>query len=304
VRRAMHGVYRICLVVVAPIVLALGGDDNDAASAASDNSKQQRLTAMKGVVSSTERASLFADYTVRSRKWRASGQETADGFVSGAGSSLSGNKMFITWLNSWLVQHQSDVKSIVECSAGHWPTGWQRHVNWTPLNYTGVDLLPAMVADNELLFSKNPLKFGLGTARFITGDMVNDHLPVADLLLTKDTLIHTPINAITAFLHKNVLECPPRFCYVMLVHNQYSDGSEENNKDVRAVGDVTGKRDIRAQTQGLNFSAAPFSLPTTLAYTYLAHKGGPKAVEILAPGRLCPRRKNPCRYSRWTTSAN
>ena len=45
--------------------------------------------------------------------------------------------------------------SLTEASSGHWASGWQSAVEWpASLNYTGVDIVGALVADNSHFTSK------------------------------------------------------------------------------------------------------------------------------------------------------
>ncbi|KAL1504454.1 hypothetical protein AB1Y20_010864 [Prymnesium parvum] len=58
------------------------------------------------------------------------------------------------------------------------------------LEYSGFDLMAEMLADNQRLFSSSADRFGLASARFAALDMLTAPLPPAEVLLTKDTLMH------------------------------------------------------------------------------------------------------------------
>jgi hypothetical protein len=121
------------------------------------------------------------------------------GAVSGIGSTPKAAKPLVKWLLAWLAT--SDVKSMVEASCGHWPSGWQAGVRWPHLSYIGVDLLKEQVDANAALVSKRgAASFGLTNATFQVGSMTMAALPTADLLFTKDTLIHLPLADINHFL--------------------------------------------------------------------------------------------------------
>lgn len=107
--------------------------------------------------------------------------------------------------------------------SGHWPSGWQSKVKWpNNMEYTGADLLVEQTDANARLVAKRggPAAFGLSKARFVPMDMVNTPLPPADLLLTKDTLIHLTNEQIANFLAASVTTCPPRFKYVLFAHDE------------------------------------------------------------------------------------
>jgi hypothetical protein len=102
------------------------------------------------------------------------------GAVSGIGSTPNAAKPLVKWLLAWLAT--SDVKSMVEASCGHWPSGWQAGVHWPHLSYTGVDLLKEQVDANAALVSKRgAASFGLTNATFQVGSMTMAALPTADL---------------------------------------------------------------------------------------------------------------------------
>jgi hypothetical protein len=137
--------------------------------------------------------------------------------------------------------------------------------------------------------------------------MVADHLPTADVLLTKDTLIHFPNAGIQQFLSRNVRVCPPRFRYVVFVHDQRSAEREavvaqqvkdhllsaltnrsllalhwhnikspQNNEDIAEFG----------RFHPLNMSGPPFHLPTAGMLEWMTNAR--RVVEVLEPAQLCP----------------
>lgn len=179
--------------------------------------------------------------------------------VSGIGSHSAKNLPFIRWLVTFL--RQNSISSLLEVSCGHWPSGWQRWVEWPSLDYVGVDMMSEMAeANSNYLSSIGNGTHGLRTWRFEQGDMVTAELPRADVLLTKDTLIHIPNRAIQSFLKHSVLVCPPRYKFVVFVH---SYNKEQNNNDT----------DPKGTFHYLDMSLPPFSLNvTTPLLWYLVSK--------------------------------
>ena len=144
-------------------------------------------------------------------------ENTCCGAVSGCASSVNNTKPLRDFLPAWLLSH--NVTSIVEASARHWPSGWQQAVDWpASLSYVGVDIIPFLLAENERFVSQGVGKMKSSQFRFIELNMLSTALPPADLLLTKDTLIHWPNKDVQAFLDLNVWVCPRRFRYVWFVH--------------------------------------------------------------------------------------
>lgn len=182
---------------------------------------------------------------------------------------------FTEFLNSFLAN--KNPRSILEVSCGHWPSGWQiRGVKWPKADYLGVDITPGVVDDDlkmvqEMMVSGN--QSGFNKMHFKVGDMVSDDLPRAEMLLTKDTLIHLPNAKISEFLKRNVLVDPPKYKYVMFVHDMEAAGKDfwgvENNVDVQLNGFHT-----------LDLAAAPFSVPNLKnVFHYQANRA--KVVQLL-----------------------
>jgi len=137
------------------------------------------------------------------------------------------------------------------------------------LEYSGFDLMAEMLADNQRLFSSSADRFGLASARFDALDMLTAPLPPAEVLLTKDTLIHFSNAHVMQFLRLSVIRCPPLFQRVLFVHDEAAA-----NDDIS-----TG------QYRPLNLSAPPFALPTSTVFTWTANVR--KVVEVLEPETLC-----------------
>ena len=147
------------------------------------------------------------------------------GAVSGVGSSPQAAAPLIRFLVNFFAAKQHELHSLVEASCGHWPSGWQPKINWPqPIAYTGVDLIAEQTDANARLVAQRggATTFGLESARFLPMDMLRTPLPPADVLLTKDTLIHFTNAQISRFLNLSILTCPPRFRYVLFVHDDLS----------------------------------------------------------------------------------
>ena len=240
----------------------------------------------------SQHIAAFEQYTRRAQQWNRTGHLTnSDGLGGGAGGAVSGlgsmtkrTKPFMDFLAGWLVSHR--VQSLVEASCGHWPTGWQRDMAWPRLDYVGVDLLPSMVEDNLALLTRSPSRFGLRLTEFRQADMLEDPLPEADLLLSKDTLIHFP-NADIGRLLRRLTACPARFREVLFVHDQVTPeevawrrqrGQKQmlqNNVDIPKIGG--------GNFHPLNLSAPPFSMHTRVIFSWRPLPDMPrvKVVELL-----------------------
>ncbi|CAE7199364.1 unnamed protein product [Symbiodinium natans] len=162
----------------------------------------------------------FDGYAKRAEQWKEGRLEDWDEAVSGTASSAEAEELqpFLKWFGSFLAER--NISSVVDVSSGHWPSGWQRGVRWSGQDYLGVDITPKMIEDNTAFFQdKTPRQYGLRSASFQVGDIMKE-LPPADLLITKDTIIHIPNWAILKFLESNVNVCPARFKEVLFIHDR------------------------------------------------------------------------------------
>ena len=162
----------------------------------------------------------FEGYAERAEQWSRGELPDWDVAVSGPASKAEADELkpFFDWLGSFLSSR--NISSIVDVSSGHWPSGWQRGVKWSGQDYTGLDITPKMIEDNRAFFKyKDPQQYGLRSVTFEVGDMLKE-LPKADLLITKDTIIHIPNWAILKFLETNVNVCPPRYREVLFIHDR------------------------------------------------------------------------------------
>eukprot|EP00746_Dinoflagellata_sp_MGD_P117737 gnl/MRDRNA2_/MRDRNA2_53658_c0_seq1.p1 gnl/MRDRNA2_/MRDRNA2_53658_c0~~gnl/MRDRNA2_/MRDRNA2_53658_c0_seq1.p1 ORF type:complete len:312 (-),score=38.88 gnl/MRDRNA2_/MRDRNA2_53658_c0_seq1:162-1028(-) len=193
--------------------------------------------------------------------------------MSGVGSEHEACKPFMIFLSGWLAEN--NVSSILEVSCGHWPSGWQRFMEWPNINYVGIDLIEGVVQEDLQLFESRSDCFGFAQAHFVIGDMILDDLPASDVLLTKDTLIHFPNQAINRFLQRNVLCQPPRFKHILFVHDCEAPDSKivrENNTDISRFGEF----------HPLDLTAEPFSVEgISTIFSWVANRR--KVVQYLQP---------------------
>ena len=210
-------------------------------------------------------------YLARQRAFDRANGTSAKLAVSGLGSAVGTQKPLLTFLPEWLTKN--GVKSVVEASSGHWASGWQRHVGWPPIDYVGADVLESIVDANSRLLQANA-NFGLASARFERVNMVTTALPSADLLLTKDTIIHFSFARIQSLIRLSVTVCPPRFKYVLFIH----EPRKGDNVDIEGVD----------QHHALNLRAAPFWLNTTTVFQY-GNGNKLKTVQLFDVADYCAR---------------
>jgi len=137
---------------------------------------------------------------------------------SGLGSKEATTREFRVFLEAFLQDH--GITSIVDAGCGHWPTGYQRLMNWQGVHYHGVDIVPYVVNENLAHFGNVRVleDRNLASAKCDVGSACGV-LPCADLLLVKDVLMHLPNAAILDFLQSSINVHPSRYRMVMLVQN-------------------------------------------------------------------------------------
>jgi len=139
--------------------------------------------------------------------------------LSGLGSREETTRPFCRFLEAFL--RGEGIRSIVDLGCGHWPSGYQRFVDWGSASYVGVDIVPRVVEDNRAYLRRTSrlAAFGLRSASFVEAD-ARAPLPPADLLLVKDVLMHWPNEAVGAFVEGHLRSAAPKYRYVMLVQNE------------------------------------------------------------------------------------
>jgi SAM-dependent methyltransferase len=122
---------------------------------------------------------------------------------SGPGSTLERNQEYLRILSDTL--GRTGASSVVDLGCGDW--SFSRVVDWAGVDYTGIDVVPKLVAELNSSFATD-------TIRFIVGDSRVSNLPNADLLIAKDVLQHWSNEAVLDFLpHLN------RFKYAILTND-------------------------------------------------------------------------------------
>lgn len=114
-----------------------------------------------------------------------SGEES----VSGAGSGLVATEAVRASLPP--VFREYGIRSLLDASCGDF--FWMQHIVDSLDEYTGVDIVPELIARNQAAFSSEKVQF-------LCGDVAVDELPCADAVLCRDSLIHWPTRMIRTAL--------------------------------------------------------------------------------------------------------
>jgi SAM-dependent methyltransferase len=112
---------------------------------------------------------------------------------SGVGSAPDATEPYRTVLAQMLPA--ADIRSVVDVGCGDWQLG--SLVDWSAVEYLGLDVVPAVVERNRSRFAKPGVRFEQLDARL-------ESPPAADLLLAKDVLQHWSNADAAAFLRTNL----------------------------------------------------------------------------------------------------
>jgi hypothetical protein len=99
--------------------------------------------------------------------------------VSGEGSNLARTAIVRAELPALLTRY--GVRSILDAPCGDF--FWMKELDLDGIVYTGIDIVPEIVARNVELYAS-------AQRAFLLGDLIEDALPAADLILCRDCLVH------------------------------------------------------------------------------------------------------------------
>jgi SAM-dependent methyltransferase len=110
---------------------------------------------------------------------------------SGPGSDPALVQLYLSILKSVIATN--NVSSVVDIGCGDWSLS--RTIDWTGIDYTGVDIVPGLVDTLNSTFSGEHV-------RFVCADLARDELPGGDLCVVKDVLQHLSNRSVQAFLEQ------------------------------------------------------------------------------------------------------
>lgn len=124
---------------------------------------------------------------------------------SGWGSWPENVKPYIEFLQQFL--HDYNIKTVTDIGCGDWQ--FSRLIDWTGIEYCGVDVVESVITQNINLYTQSNITFQCI-------DVTTHSVPPAELILVKDVLMHWPIETIKTFV-KSLLP----LCKYVLVTNDY-----------------------------------------------------------------------------------
>ena len=185
---------------------------------------------------------------IRSAGWRirsprsTSGRRTSTG--SGPGSAWHETIAYRAFLQGFL--QWNGITRVVDVGCGDWQ--FSRFIDWSGVDYTGVDVVAPVIEANRARFGNEHVRFELTDGRF-------EKLPDADLLIAKDVLQHLDTRRIQWFL-----AAAERYPLVLVTNTAEPIGRTNaviKNGEFRPV-------DLRAK---------PFHLDTTVVFAFWGTAG-------------------------------
>jgi SAM-dependent methyltransferase len=139
---------------------------------------------------------------------------------SGPGSEPGYTEGYRAFLANFLCEN--NIRSVLDLGCGNWRS--TRLIDWTGIDYLGVDFIHKIVAKNRRLH-------GAANIKFTQGDVRSFDIPAVDLVISKDVLQHWPTKDVVAFLER----LRASSAKMALLVNCANDDGHPRNRDI-AIG--------------------------------------------------------------------
>lgn len=200
------------------------------------------------VVAHNDRASSAPDTRAafekiyRDADWGTNGSGVG---TSGTGSTVQATDLYRRYLETFM--KEKGIKSVVDAGCGDWE--FSQKIDWTGIDYKGYDIVAKVVEANKKSFARPGVQF-------FVGNIVEDDLPAADLLISKHVLQHLPNADVKKFLDKQL----GKYKHVILTNGVNAVDLGGTNTDIKPGG-----------YRELDITRPPFSVRGRKALTYWAN---------------------------------
>lgn len=143
-------------------------------------------------------------------------------FYSGPGSDENVTAPYIDLVNRFI--KEKSIKSVVDLGCGDFRVG--NLIEKTDIDYTGVDIVPALI-------ERNNKSFGAKNIKFLCINAVEESLPSAELCLIRQVLQHLSNDNI-----KIILEKCKQYKYVIVSEHIPADSTVIPNLDMNSNWDI------------------------------------------------------------------
>lgn len=167
------------------------------------------------------------------------------GMGSGPGSAPENTLDYQHFLAKFMSQNQ--IRSVLDFGCGDWQ--FSRFLNWSGINYNGVDIVEDVIIQNRARFQTSNINFSVFSGI--------DNLPKVDLVICKDVFQHLSNERVTIYV--NALKSLSKF---LLVTNDVNPREAVNSE----IPD-SGWRPLRLDW-------VPFSFQSVVLFEWDVHHGG------------------------------
>jgi len=168
-------------------------------------------------------------FIYKTQYWRGSEK----GSKSGAGSNLDATANIRKSLPEFINKY--DIRTMLDIPCGDF--FWMGSLNLDAIDYTGADIVPEMIQENNKKHTRNG-------RRFEVRDIINDPLPTCDLIFSRDCLVH--------FLDGQIHE---------VIRNVRHSGAKFFATTLYVDVDVNKVSSESDRWRPLNLTLEPFNLP-------------------------------------------
>jgi 2-polyprenyl-3-methyl-5-hydroxy-6-metoxy-1,4-benzoquinol methylase len=165
----------------------------------------------------------------------------------GPGSTLEACRWILERLPEWIRTHQ--IRSIADLGCGDFH--WMSRMDLSGIQYDGYDVV-------RFLVQRNAERYGRDNVRFHHADLTTLDVPLADLVILKDVLIHLPTSMALEVVAR-VLEARPRF-----LASTTAPGWPVSNRACMKIGEFSP----------IDLEASPFQLRAPIGFVEVPHGAG------------------------------
>ncbi len=163
-------------------------------------------------------------------------------YFSGSGSLEEFVAPYIGWLTRFIAERK--INTVVDLGCGDFRVG-QRICSAVSVNYVGVDIVPDLIAYNQLRFENERVSF-------IYANIIEDDLPNGDLCLIRQVFQHLSNKQIS-----RVLANCAKFPCLLVTEDVYNGPFLRPNRDI-----MHGPDNRLRKRSGVFLDRAPFSMQT------------------------------------------
>lgn len=201
-------------------------DDTDIASGGKGRILIPRLTELGYEKVFDGRQTLYASFSLSQQDKQRILDLTYDGPLyrwgdhsrgSGPGSEPDYTAGYREFLATFL--RENNIRSVLDLGCGNWRS--TQLIDWTGIDYLGVDFIHKIIARNRRLH-------GAANIKFAQGDVRAFDIPTVDLVIAKDVLQHWPTAEVVSFLSR-LRESSAKMA---LLVNCANDDGHPRNRDI------------------------------------------------------------------------